>query len=148
MWWMSRSCNKQFTLIIFPAVWRFGLVSSTLTTSCTASLGAAKCEADFASVWKNVFPHLLHKKYNINLETHLAVNHRHIYEACQLVKGNPTVDTSGGKERLVSMGEGHFSAGQSSSGSLVHKGQKNNICKMVRVTGGVQNQSCLFYGFS
>lgn len=46
-----------------------------------------------------------------NLEVHSGVHHRHIHEACQIVKGNPTVDASGGRGALVNLCEGHFSAG-------------------------------------
>lgn len=42
---------------------------------------------------------------------HMVVNHRHIYEACLTVKGNPPVDTSGRREASDNLCDGRFSAG-------------------------------------
>lgn len=113
VWLMPRSCNKS--LIVHSYYFSSSITYDVLGPCPAPSPPSVRHHLDHfwvhGWVWKNVFPRFLCKKQNINLQTHSAVNHRHIYEACQTVKGNPAVDTSGGREALVSFHEGHFSAG-------------------------------------
>ncbi len=144
---MPRSCNKS--LIVHSYYFSSGVTYDVLGPCPAPSPPSVRHHFEHfwvhGWVWKNVFPRFVHKKQSINLQTHSAVNHGHIYEAGEIVKGNPAVGTSGGREALASLYEGHFSAGSFSAGSPAGNGQKNNDCKLVRVTGGVQSQSSLFY---
>lgn len=63
--------------------------------------------------------------------------------SASLLKEIPLWTPQVGEKRWSAWGK-DISQLDTSTGSPIRKGQKNNICKLVRVTGGVQSQSCFF----